>query len=197
MNDQWPIVSTSLMIIIALISFGGINNYRLIELFRHYPYEEKRNHSYFRWITCGFVHGSYMHLLLNVFVLWQFGFIVENIYVAQFGPIQGNMVYLIIYILILSLTCIPSFIKYKDNPSYASIGASGAISGLLFIYIYFYPWSTLYYIFIPMPAIALGVLYLIYSWWAAKNTNDGIDHGAHYYGAIIGVLIAYSLDHLV
>ncbi|MFN8330422.1 MAG: rhomboid family intramembrane serine protease [Saprospiraceae bacterium] len=74
------------------------------------------------------------------------------------------------------------------------MGASGAISGILFIYIRYFPWNTLLiYGIVPLPAIMMGVLYLIYSWWAARNSNDGVDHEAHYYGAITGFLL--SLDY--
>ncbi|MEO6693112.1 MAG: rhomboid family intramembrane serine protease [Saprospiraceae bacterium] len=197
MNEQQPIVSIALLIVIGLVSYLGLNNYRIIESCRHYPYEESRNKSFYRWVSCGFVHGSVMHLLLNLFVLWQFGFIVEQVYVTKFGFIQGNIIYLIAYVVILALSCLPSYIKNRNNSSYASIGASGAISGILFIYIFYFPWNTLLlYGIIPMPALLMGILYLGYSWWAAKNTNDGTDHSAHFYGAIIGIVLSYSIDYL-
>ncbi len=197
MNENIPLVSTGMLILISIISFLGLQDYRIIETFRHYPYEEVRNKSFYRWLTCGFVHGGVMHLLLNLFVLWQFGFVVENLYISKFGLVQGRMTYLTAYLLILILSCIPSYIKQRNNSRYASIGASGAISGILFIYIRYFPWNTLLiYGIVPMPALLMGVLYVIYSWWAAKNSNDGIDHDAHYYGALIGILLAFIIDEI-
>ncbi|NOT36057.1 MAG: rhomboid family intramembrane serine protease [Saprospiraceae bacterium] len=196
MIDQNHIISITILALILVFSFLGLNNYKTIELFRHYPYEESRNKSFYRWITCGFVHGNLMHLLLNAFVLWQFGFIVETIFISKFGDGNGRLIYLIIYLAILALTCVPSYYKHKNNSSYASIGASGAISGLLFIYIYFFPMNTLLVYFIPMPAILMGVLYLGYSYWASRNTNDGVDHDAHFYGAILGLIFAILMDKI-
>ena len=138
-----------------------------------------------------------MHLLLNLFVLWQFGFVIERLYTSMFGLTQGRMIYFTTYLLIMVLSCIPSYIKNKNNPNYASIGASGAISGILFIYIRYFPWNTLLiYGIVPLPAIMMGVLYLIYSWWAARNSNDGVDHEAHYYGAITGFLLSLIIDQV-
>ncbi|HMX89529.1 MAG: rhomboid family intramembrane serine protease [Saprospiraceae bacterium] len=197
MIDPQTLVSVGILIVTALISIPGFSNYGIIEACRHYPYEEYRNKSYYRWLTCGFVHGSVMHLLLNLFVLWQFGFVIERLYTSMFGLTQGRMIYFTTYLLIMVLSCIPSYIKNKNNPNYASIGASGAISGILFIYIRYFPWNTLLiYGIVPLPAIMMGVLYLIYSWWAARNSNDGVDHEAHYYGAITGFLLSLIIDQV-
>ncbi|MFZ1581027.1 MAG: rhomboid family intramembrane serine protease, partial [Saprospiraceae bacterium] len=79
----------------------------------------------------------------------------------------------------------------KDNAYFSSVGASGGVSGILFIYILLYPWNMLgLFAIIPVPAIVFGVLYLWYSTWASKNQNTNIDHDAHFYGAIAGLLIA-------
>lgn len=197
MNELFPLVTVSLLAAMLLISYSGFTNYSVIEACRHYPYLEHRDKSYYRWITCGFVHGSWMHLLLNAFVLYQFGFVVEKMMIMQFGQIPGMMVYLTLYLIILILSCLPIYLKQQNNASYASIGASGAISGILFVYIYHFPFSTLsLYGILPLPALLMGVLYLIYSWWAAKNSNDGIDHDAHYYGAVIGLVCAFIIDKL-
>ncbi|MCC6815941.1 MAG: rhomboid family intramembrane serine protease [Saprospiraceae bacterium] len=196
MIDSSHIISLSLLMIIGGISILGFSNYNIIEQCRHYPYEESRNKTYYRWITCGFVHGNLMHLLLNALVLWQFGFVIEDLLNAKFGSSYGKLLYLAIYLSILTLTCVPSYYKHKNNASYASIGASGAISGILFIYIYYFPFNTLLIYFIPMPAIVMGVLYLGYSYWAARNTNDGVDHDAHFYGALFGIIFALLLDQI-
>ena len=90
--------------------------------------------------------------------------------------------------------CIPSLIQHKDNSYYAALGASGAVSGILFSYIVFRPWSTLYlYFAIPVAAIILGLVYLAYSSWASKNSNDNIGHDAHFYGAVSGIVLTLIL----
>jgi len=197
MSETIPYVTIILLCTIGVISISGFNNYSVIEYMRHYPYQEHRDKSYYRWLSCGFVHGSYIHLILNAFVLWQFGFVIEKMYIAKFGSVPGMSLYLSAYLLILVLSCVPTYIKHKNNSSYASIGASGAISGILFIYIYHFPNAILsLYGIIPLPAFAMGILYLVYSWWAAKQSRDGIDHDAHYYGAVMGLVIAVLIDRL-
>ncbi len=190
MNEQLPLMTISLILAISLISISGFSNRNLFELLKHYPYEEKLKSSYYRWFTCGFLHGDWFHLFLNLFVLWQFGSAIEFIYKAKFGFLMGGILYLLIYSLVLVFSCYPTYNKNKFNPGYSSIGASGAISGILFIYILYYPFRLLYLFgMIPLPGIAMAVLYLIYSHWASKNSLDNIDHEAHYYGALIGLFL--------
>ncbi|HUN17894.1 MAG TPA: rhomboid family intramembrane serine protease, partial [Saprospiraceae bacterium] len=106
----------------------------------------------------------------------------------------GMIIYLAIYILLAILSSVPTYLKYKNTPSYSSIGASGVISGLLFIYILYFPMNILLiYGIIPMPAFLMGILYLTYSWWASRKRQDGIDHEAHFWGAAFGLLIGFSL----
>ncbi len=197
MTDSMSYVTWGLLILMAGISISAFSRYSLIEAMRHYPYQESRDHSFYRWMSCGFVHGNYLHLILNAFVLYQFGSVIEHMYVARFRSVPGSSLFLTVYLLILILSCLPTYFRHRNNPSYASIGASGAISGILFIYIYHFPLNTLYfYGVIPLPAILMGVLYLVYSWWAARNTHDGIDHEAHYYGAVLGLVSGIIIDNL-
>lgn len=198
MNEILEFPGTMLLLAtVIMISISAFSNYSIIERFRHYPYQEYRDQSYYRWLSCGFVHGSYVHLILNVFVLYQFGAVVEGRLIRTLGLVPGSTVFLTMYLLILILSCLPTYFKHRNNASYASIGASGAISGILFVYIYHYPNAMLsLYFIIPIPAFLFGLLYLLYSWWAAKNTSDGIDHDAHYYGAILGLAFAFFMDQL-
>ena len=107
---------------------------------------------------------------------------------------MGRVIYLLLYIVMIVLADIPSFIKHKKNYGYSAIGASGAVSGVLFIFILLRPWSQLeLYFFIPIPAIVFGILYLIYSSWASKNARDNIGHDAHFYGAVAGMVLSAIL----
>jgi membrane associated rhomboid family serine protease len=182
---------TYLIIAVSIIlSFFSFQNPMLFHQLKHWPYAEKRQNEYYRLLTSGFIHGSWMHLLINMFVLFQFGSIVEYRFSQQFGVIMGMVNYSMLYIATLVLADIPTLFKHKNNPSYAAVGASGAVSGIVFAYILFDPWTLLFlYAIIPIPGIVAGVLYLIYSSWASKNSRDNIDHDAHFYGAVVGISI--------
>lgn len=182
-------ITNVICIITFFISYQAFSNRTLFDNLKHYPVAESRNKEYYRFITSGFVHGSWVHLLINLFVLWQFGNIAESIYTARLGPMMGGLLYTLMYILTLIVADIPSYLKHKDNPAYSAIGASGAVSGVVFVNMLFAPWHwILLYAIIPIPYIIAGVAYVIYSSWASKNRNDNIGHDAHLYGALFGVL---------
>ncbi|MBP8724446.1 MAG: rhomboid family intramembrane serine protease [Saprospiraceae bacterium] len=157
---------------------------------KHYPYLEKRDKSYYRWITSGFLHANLLHLGLNLIVLYQFGGTVETVFKSLFGFFTGGIVFLGCYFVILLMSGLPTFLKFRNNPNYSSVGASGAVSGILFIYTVYFPMNLLYILgLVPIPAILFGGLYLFYSKWASSRSEDHIDHDAHYYGAVAGLLI--------
>lgn len=184
-------VTLIIVVITCAVSFLAFNNRELFDRLKHHPYSENRNKEYSRFLTSGFVHGSFMHLAINMYVLYEFGQYVESVFVSAMGESIGRSAYLIMYLLTIVLADIPSYLKYKDNPRYAAIGASGGVSGILFSFILFNPWSMLgLYFIIPIPAIIFGVLYLVYSSWAANsNRQDGIGHDAHFFGALAGILL--------
>lgn len=182
-------VTILIIIITALISVQAFSRQDMIERLKHHPYSEVRNGEWYRLLTSGFVHGGWVHLLVNMFVLYMFGEEIEREFLAWWGPTMGRILYLLMYLMAIVAGDLPTLFRQKDNPAYASIGASGAVSAVLFIYILLHPWKTLWlYAIIPIPAIIAGVGYLIYSSWASKNQHDRIDHLAHFYGALFGVL---------
>lgn len=183
--------------ITVLISYFALENQGLSQQLRHSPYIESRNKEYWRMLTSGFIHGSWIHLGINMFVLYSFGREVEFQFLDYFGDTMGRINFLLLYLLAIIFADIPTFFKHKNNPHFASVGASGAVSAVLFVSILFDPWSTiLLYAVIPIPAILGGVGYLIYSSWASKNSRDNIDHDAHFWGAVFGVLFAIALKPL-
>ena len=108
----------------------------------------------------------------------------------MFGLTMGAILFLVMYLLTIVLADTPTYFKYQDNPNYSAIGASGGVSGILFAFILFMPWSMLGLFFVvPIPAIVFGVLYLWYESWSAKNSRDNIGHDAHFWGAVAGVVI--------
>ena len=189
-------VTKILAVIIFLVSLQGFNNIAFFDRFKHDPYKVSHNREYFRLLSSGFLHGSWVHLLINLFVFWQFGgFVEEYIFVSSFGHIQGSILYLLLFLLSVIAANIHTTIKHKNNPYYASIGASGAVSAILFSYMLINPWSKIYlYAVIPIYTVVAAVLYLIYSQWASKNSEDHIDHSAHFYGAVFGLLYTIAVN---
>ncbi|MBP6183457.1 MAG: rhomboid family intramembrane serine protease [Saprospiraceae bacterium] len=181
------------LIIIALnliVSYMAFQDHQFFDRWADRPYAVVHGHQYERWLTSGFVHGNWLHFGINMFVLWQFGSVVEETFMSLDGPIGGRIKYVTIYFIILIASSIPTFLKHKDNPSYSSVGASGAVSGVLFAYVLFYPLNLLYlYGIIPIYGIVAALAYLAYSSWASRRENDHINHDAHLYGALSGLLL--------
>lgn len=183
-------ITLVLIILNVLISWHSFSHFGLFNRLAHRPYEVAHARQYDRWITSGFVHANWLHLGINMFVLWEFGEIVEQQFIAISGPITGRIRYLTIYLIILVASSIPSYLKHRHDPGYASVGASGAVSGILFAYVLFFPWVPLYlYGLIPIYSILAAVAYLIYSSWASRQNRGVINHDAHFYGAVSGMLL--------
>lgn len=183
-----------LVIITVIISLLAFQNPNIFHALKHVPAIEQRQKEYYRWLTSGFLHGDIMHLFLNMFVLYEFGRFVEEFFIWQISPQFGRILFLIVYLLMIVMADIPTYYKHKNNPYFASVGASGAVSGIIFMFIVLNPWSMLgLFAIIPIPAIIFGALYLWYSSWASKNSHDLIDHDAHFFGAIAGIAILISL----
>jgi membrane associated rhomboid family serine protease len=172
----------------ALLSIPAFNNRDLFNKYLFDPYLVTHKKQQYRIITHAFLHGSWAHLLINMFVLWQFGGTVESSFDSFFDG-KGTLFYLVLYFGGIIASSLPTLKKEANNPYYRSIGASGAVSAILFSYILMYPTSMLgFMMVIPIPAIVFGGLYLWYEKrMANQGTNDGIGHDAHYFGAIFGV----------
>lgn len=159
------------------------------------PYLIRRDKEYYRFLSSGFVHADYMHLIINMYVLYIFGEGVETYFVMLKGP-TGRLLYLLFYVLAVVLSSVPSFESRKHDVSYSSVGASGATSAIVFSSIIFSPWSGISLMFIPIsiPAFVFGGIYLAYSYYMARNAQDNIAHDVHFFGALFGVLFTILLD---
>jgi len=200
-------ITIALSIIIFAISLQGFNNIAFFERFKHDPYRVFRDKEYYRLLTSGFLHGSWIHLLINLFVFWQFGrFVEEYIFISSFGQVVGSVLYLLLFFLSVIVANIPGTFKHRNNPYFGSIGASGAVSAILFSYVLLNPWGKIYlYAIIPIYTVVAALLYLGYSHWASRNSRDNIDHSAHFYGAVFGFIytilvnpsiLGYFIDRL-
>jgi membrane associated rhomboid family serine protease len=191
-------ISVTLLIIIftSLISYQAFSRYEIIDRLKHAPAREFAGKEFYRLLTSGFLHADWTHLLVNMFVLYSFGEYIETFIVNEFGNVQGRIIFLVLYLLNIIIANIPTAFMHKNNPSFSSIGASGAVSGIVFIFILLKPWSMLLLFFIiPVPAILAGVGYLIYSSWAAKQEKGKLDHSAHFAGALAGMAMIIILKH--
>ena len=187
-------ITVIILIITCLVSYLCFNNQSLFESLKHSPYLESRNKEYHRLISSGLVHGGWLHLFINMFVLYEFGQYIEDTYIQLFGVTMGRVNFLLMYVLTIIAGDLPTYFKHRNNPGYASVGASGAVSGIVFIYILLQPWSQIYlYGIIPIYSILAGIAYLAYSSWASKKSRDNVDHMAHFYGAIFGLVFTVAL----
>lgn len=175
-----------------LISFNCFSNQRLFYLLAFVPYRMVRQQEWWRLVTHGFVHADSMHLLVNMFTFWSFGTYIEK-YFNYLGFGTGG--YLGLYLGGMVFASLFDIVKYRNNPNYVSIGASGAVSAILFSSILFDPWGKiLLFAIIPIPGILFGVLYLVYCQYMAKRGADNINHNAHFYGAVYGFVYPIILN---
>lgn len=179
----------------CLISIMAFNNRYLFVKLKHWPYEEFRQKEYYRWLTSGFVHADPTHLIFNMVTLYFFGDLVEQWFSILF-PEFGSMLFLLFYLAAIVAASSATYVKYRESPSFASIGASGAVAAVLFASILILPTNSIYLFFIPIgiPGFIFGILYLWYSAYAARKGGDNIDHAAHYYGAVFGFFFPVAFE---
>jgi membrane associated rhomboid family serine protease len=173
----------------ALVSIMAFSNGELMHKLRHWPYQEQRRGEYYRLLSGGFLHADPMHLIFNMITLYFFGRYVEDWFIGSFGEL-GSTTYLLFYLLAIVAASLATFYRYRNNPSFASIGASGATSAVLFAAILLDPTIGIMMFFIPIaiPGFIFGAIYLWYSSYASQRGRDNIDHVAHFYGAVFGFL---------
>ena len=190
-------ITLLIIIFTCLVSYRALSDQQTFSRLKHFPYQESRTKEFYRLLSSGFVHGDYIHLAFTMYVLYMFGGYVEATFeqAAIFGKPMGKVIFFLLYIANIIAASVPTYFKHKDNPSFSSIGASGAVSGILFIFIVLNPYAPLNIMFIPIdiPAIILGIGYLAYSSYAAKKGGGRIDHMAHFYGAVFGVAMFWIL----
>jgi membrane associated rhomboid family serine protease len=189
-----PVAPITILIIIVnvVLSLIALNNQAFMNNAIMWPYGVKRNKQYYRFISSGFVHANYMHLIFNMFTFYFFGRNVE--YYFNAGGLGGNISYVALYFIALIISDLPTYIKQKDNRDYLCLGASGAVSAVVFASIIFDPWSSIYlYGIIKFSALVFAVLYIIYCIYMGKRGNDHVNHDAHLWGALFGVVFTLLL----
>lgn len=188
---QMPVASIIFAFTIVT-SIYAFSNPHLFGRFMLHPHSVSRGYKMYTVLTSGLIHRDWMHLLFNMLTFYFFGFPLEALLASLSS--WGHLQFLLIYVLGLILSDITTVLKQKNNTTYYSLGASGAICAVLFSFILFQPKMMLGIFFIiPMPAWMFGILFLVYCWWAAKQAPNGINHDAHLYGAIVGLLLTILL----
>lgn len=182
-------ISITLVIIAitCIISLTSFNNSKVIGDLIFYPPAITEQNQWYRFFTCALIHGDFFHLAFNMWGLYIFGETLENAFSYIF-PTLGRFLYVALYLFAQFFCLVPTYIKNKDNRMYQSLGASGAVSGIVFASIVLFPTSRMGLIFIPiyLPGFIFGILYLVASFYMAKKGRDNINHEAHLFGALAG-----------
>ena len=145
---------------------------------------------WFRFFTHALIHADLIHMAMNMYVLYMFGGIVEKAFISVFGILKGEIYFFLLYFIGIVASSFPSYEKHKNDYHYNSVGASGAVSAVVFSAILLNPWMSLSLMFIPIPIPApiFGALYLLYCRYAAKHARDNVAHDVHYWGSLFGAL---------
>ncbi|NNC99403.1 MAG: rhomboid family intramembrane serine protease [Gammaproteobacteria bacterium] len=154
-----------------------------------HPVTIREHNQWYRFISSGLIHADFMHLAINMLVLWSFGTAIETFYYPKFLGEFSSLQYLMLYFGGIAIASCPSYLRHNRNPKYAALGASGGVSAVVFAVIIFDPWRNLYlWGVIAIPQILAGLAYLYYSWYKDKMASDNIGHMAHFSGAVWGFL---------
>lgn len=185
-------VTIGLIIANLVFSFIGFSNSKLVDKTIMWPYRVAREKQYFRFITSGFLHADMIHLFFNMFTLFFFGRFLEGI--LSIEGLGGNIAYLGLYFLGLIVSDIPSYFKHRNDYNYRSLGASGAVSAVIFATIVFSPWSSIYlYGAIKISAAVYAVLFVFYCVYMSRKGGGHINHDAHLWGSIFGLVYTIIL----
>jgi membrane associated rhomboid family serine protease len=188
------ILTYFIIFITVAVSAYAMNSETWFAKLRFNAYDVKHSNHWYRFFTYGFLHAGYVHLFINMLVLYSFGVIVESYFKIYF-PGKSGFYFIMLYTGGLILSIIPSYGKHKNDVFYNAVGASGAVSAVVFSSIILYPAGKifLFLIPVPIPAPVFGVLYVAYEYYMAKNSRDNIGHDAHLWGAVFGVIYTVAL----
>lgn len=191
-------ITLIIIIITALVSIGGFNNPKIINDLIFYGPAVRQQNQWYRFFTCGFIHADWSHLIFNMLSLFFFGPMVEQGFTALFGD-SGKWIYILFYISALAISILPTYLKQRDNYQYRSLGASGAVSAVIFAGMMLDPTISIYIFFIPIaiPGFIFGPLYILISAYMDRKGGDNINHSAHIWGALYGLAFIIAGAYVV
>jgi membrane associated rhomboid family serine protease len=183
-------VNLIIIAVTCIVSFMGFSNSKLIDRLILWPPALTRSKEYWRLASCGLIHADVPHLVFNMITLYFFGRYMEGFYSSRVGAIG----YLIFYVGGLIVSSLPSYLQHKNDSRYRSLGASGAVSAVLFAFILLAPWTKIIVFVVPVPAIIYAVLYIAYSFYMDRQRTDNVNHSAHLWGAAYGVVATILIE---
>lgn len=187
-------ITVILIAITCLTSYQAFRNHNMMGRWMFTPYLIRTDNQVDRFVLSGFIHKDGTHLLFNMFTFYFFGRLVEQFLYYNMGPITGGIVYVLFYIIAIIISDIPTYLKQKNNPRYHALGASGGVSAAVFASIMLVPLSDIcLFGILCLPGFILGILFLIYSVVKGMQDKDGINHDAHLYGALFGIIFILIL----
>jgi membrane associated rhomboid family serine protease len=182
-------ITLIIIIITCAISIPAFTNAKIIDDLIFDPPAITYRKQYYRFFTCGFIHANFLHLGFNMYSFWIFGGFVEKEFMWKFGA-SGKWLYLLMYVTALFFCLLPTYLKNRENYNYRSLGASGAVSAVVFAFIFFNPVQGIGLIIVPglyIPGFIFGILYLVISSVLDKRGGGNINHSAHIWGALYGI----------
>lgn len=191
---DYPVTSI-IAIVTILVSLAALNDQALWHRLMFSPYRAGRQGEWYRVFTHAFVHADIFHLILNMYVLWNFGRAVEAAFAINYGA-KGIYLFVLLYLGGILFATTPGFAKHIDNSNYLSLGASGAVSAVVFSFILISPDTRLMLLFlpIPIPAYIFGVLYLLLEFYLDRRGGSRVAHDAHFWGAVFGIVFTSAVD---
>ncbi|MDQ3109742.1 MAG: rhomboid family intramembrane serine protease [Bacteroidota bacterium] len=185
-----PIITYIIIGLTCVISFLTMQNNEIKGRYMFNAYAIAHHREWWRFFTHGVLHADFMHLFVNMLSFYFLGPWVERLFIHYFGKTMGEVNYLLLYIGALLFSSLFTFFKQKDNRYYNALGASGAVSAVVFAYILMNPVQPLnLFLAIPIPGWIYGILYLVYSSYMSKKELDNIGHDAHFWGAAYGFVL--------
>ena len=179
-----------IIIITCLVSVVAFSNHKVLDDLIFWPPAISNRRQYYRFFTCGLIHADFIHLAFNMYSLYIFGEYVEVKFMEVFGT-YGRIFYLAMYITALPICLLPTYARNRDNYHYRSLGASGAVSAVVFAFIFLEPLRRLGLVFLPqdfmIPGFIFGLVYLGISTYLDKKGGGSINHSAHIWGALYGI----------
>jgi membrane associated rhomboid family serine protease len=181
------------------ISAYAWSNRDLMEAWIMEPYVMARNGQWYRLLTSGFLHADWSHLLFNMFAFYSFSPIVLSTLGEGYGQGAGLGLFLLLYLGGIMVSDLPTYFKHRDDRNYRSLGASGGVASVLFASILLFPVNSngggiiIFPLPFPIQPFIFGFLYLAYSYYMGRRRGDNINHDAHFYGALYGVLLIIAL----
>ena len=186
------------IILTSLLSIYAFFNQEVFDRLKFNPYAIRHHGQGWRFFTYGLVHADWVHLFINMFVLYSFGKAVIDAYHYYFD-IKGYFFFVLLYVGGIVFSVLFDYGKHKEDAYYNAVGASGAVSSVLFASILLYPTGSVYLFPIPfpLPSVVFGVLYLVYSAVMARRGKGNIGHSAHFWGAIFGIAFTLALKPIL